>query len=544
MAHFPRGEFSFIFCKLKKENIKLKIYYYLSKSKKRHIQLESIDIYALLFLNEQGILSQPQFYEFYSLLKHINEAAFRRKMSRWDNANIIQKSKEKMQNGYEMAIITLTPAAQTILKKLGYLGNGEKLKYQAKNNLDHTLAIKQSVIEFLKIASQTVPFYISDGGKYVIPIGAENDTEELEQPIIIFKKQNFGNDCIPSLKSLSKYNATFIERHKTLGVLQSFVPQNFIHIKEQLGDKTGLKPDWIFKVKNTFIYIEVDSGSEKIKTKRDHTNAIIEKHDVRSIEGKLHRYEELAKNDREHNHIVIFTLLDDSNVVITKNIHTNKDMRIANLKHEIAHMNGYKDWKIDVYVTGMKRYSSVVDALYIELNDNIKTDTLEVYKEAYISLVKAGLKPNWKNLKFMVVSKDHYRTCGITANNLNFIPDFLFRYYQDTENKYEQYFIPVFIREGKVKDMERLAYFTIPTADGRFKYNAKILALYTTKEELFNDVIRKTKKVNTNKITKEIVDNNGMDIENIVFAAIDEIAKGKLFLYGANKNRIEKSQLF
>ncbi|EOR25781.1 hypothetical protein A499_03978 [Niallia nealsonii AAU1] len=521
----------------------MKVYYYLSKSKKRRIQLESIDIYALLFLNEQGILSQPQFYEFYSLLKHISDAAFRRKMSRWDNANIIEKRKEKMQNGYEMAIINLTPAGQTILKKLGYLGMEEKLKYQAKSNLDHTLAIKQSVIEILKCISQKEPFYIADGGKYVIPFREDND-EDLEQPIIIFKKQNYGNDFIPSLKSLSQYNATFIDRHRELGVPQSFIPQEFTLINKQLGDKTGLIPDWIFKIRDTYLYIEVDSGNEKIKTKRDHTNTIIEKHDVRSIEGKLYRYEELAKNDREHNHKVIFALMDDSDVVITKNIHSNKDIRIANLKHEIAHMNDYNDWKIGVYVSGMKRFYTVFEAVYLELINNIKSYNYEVYKNTFITLIKAGLKPNWKNLKFMVVAKHFYPTLGISTNSLNFIPDFLFRYYQDTEDKYEQYFIPVFIREGNVKDMERLAYYTIPTANGWFKYNAKILALYERKDELFNDVIRKTKKVNTNKITREIVDNNGMDIDNIVFAAIDEISNGKLLLYNANKKQIDKSQLF
>lgn len=529
--------------KVKKENRNLKIYYYLAKSKKRRIQLESIDIYALLFLNEQGILSQPQFYEFYSLLKHISDAAFRRKMSRWDNANIIEKRKEKMQNGYEMAIINLTPAGQTILKKLGYLGMEEKLKYQARSNLDHTLAIKQSVIEVLKCISQKEPFYIADGGKYVIPF-KEDNYEDLEQPIIIFKKQNFGNDLIPSLKSLSQYNATFIDKHKELGVLQSFIPQEFPHIKDQLGDRTGLIPDWIFKIRDTFLYIEVDSGNEKIKTKRDHTNTIIEKHDVRSIEGKLYRYEELARNDREHNHKVIFALMDDSDVVITKNIHSNKDIRIANLKHEIAHMNDYKDWRIDVYVTGMKRLYKVVEAVYLELIDSIKSYSYEVYKKTFITLIRAGLKPNWIDLKFMVVSNKFYPTLGISTNSLNFIPDSLFRYYQDSGDKYEQYFIPVFIREGNVKDMERLAYYSIPTANGRFKYNAKILALYKRKEELFNDVIRKTKKVNTNKITKEKVDNNGMDIENIVFVAIDDISKGKLLLYNANKKQIHKCQLF
>jgi hypothetical protein len=525
----------------------MKIYYYLTKSQRHRIQLERRDVNTLLFLNEQSILSQPQLYEFYSFFTNISDAAFRRKMNRWNDANIINKRKVKMENGYELAIIELTVAGQSILKKLGYLNEDEKLKYQAKSNLDHTLAIKQSVIEVLRNVSDIDPFYIADGGKYIIPFREGYNEDELEQTAIIFKNKNFGSDFIPPFKS--KYSSDDIEKFKKNGVVQSFVPQDFEHIKEHFGkgnlvDISGLKPDWIFKVKDTFIYIEVDSGNEKIKTKRDHTNTIIEKHDVKSIEGKLYRYEQLAKSDREHNHKVIFALMDDSDVVITKNIHSNKDIRIANLKHEIAHMNDYNDWKIEVYVTGMKRFYTVFEAVYLELINNIKSYNYEVYKKTFITLIKAGLKPNWKNLKFTVVAKHFYPALGILANNLNFIPDFLFRYYQDSGDKYEQYFIPVFIREGSVKDMERLAYYTIPTANGRFKYNAKILALYERREELFNDVIRKTKKVNTNKITREIVDNNGMDIDNIVFAAIDEISNGKLLLYNANKKQIDKSQLF
>ncbi|OXT17178.1 hypothetical protein B9K06_12510 [Bacillus sp. OG2] len=522
----------------------MKIYYYLSKSKKRRIQLESKDIYALLFLNEQSILSQPQFHEFYSLLKPISEAAFRRKMSRWNNANIINKRKVKMKNGYEMGIIELTNSGQSILKKLGYLKENEKLKYQAKSNLDHTLAIKQCVIEFLKNVSHLDPFYIADGGKYVIPFGEEDRNDELEQPMIIFKKQNFDNDFIPPLKSLAKYNPDFIEKYKKSGIVQSFVPQDFTHIKEQLGDKTGLTPDWIFKVKDTFIYVEVDSGSEKIKTKRDHANTIIEKHDVKSIEGKLYRYEELAKNDPEHKHKVIFALMDDSDVVKTTNIHSNKNTRIANLKHDIAHMNHYKDWDIDVCVTGMKRLNALVQAIYKELLGNKELDIIQKYRVIVSSLIEAGLRPNWKNTRARLVRMSDYKSNNISINGLNYVPDVLCRFFQEQDNKYEQYFVPIFIREGNVKDMEILAYYTIPTADGRFKYNAKILAMYETKEELFNDVLRKTKKVNANKITKEKVDNNGMDTDNILFVALDELSEGQLRLYDADKKIVYVSQLF
>lgn len=518
----------------------MKLYYHLSKNNR--IQLESQDIYALLFLNEQGTLSQPQFYAIYTIYKSINEASFRRKMSRWDKANIINKRKVKMKNGYEMAIIDLTITGQSILKKLGYLNQDEKLRYQAKGNLDHILAIKQCAIEFIKIASLIDPFYIAEGGKYIIPFGEESKYEEVEQPIIILKKQDFNNDSIPPLNRLDKYNPEFIEKYKKSGVLQSFVPQNLTRIKELLGDKTGLTPDWIFKVKDTFFYIEVDSGTEKIKTKRDKANSIIEKHDVKSIEGKLYRYEELAKNDNDHKHIVIFALIDDSNVVITTNIHSNKNTRIANLKHDIAHMDHFKDWAIDVYVTGMNRFNALAKSFYIELFEE-KVATFYKYKQVFVNLIKAGLKPTWKNTKYSLVRD--YDSHNISVKNLNYVPDVIFRFFQEQDYQYEQYFVPIFIREGNVKDLEILSYYTIPVGKGSFKYNAKILAIYATKKELFNDILRKTKKISSNKITTEKVDNNGMDTNNIIFVAIDELLEGELRLYKAEKNIVvDISQLF
>jgi hypothetical protein len=522
----------------------MKIYYYLSKSKTQRIELETPDINALLFLNEQGILSQPQFHEFYSISKKISEAAFRRKMSRWNTAKIISKSKVKMQSGYEMAIINLTAAGQNILKKAGYLQMDEKLKYQAKTNLDHTLSIKQSVIEVLKISSKINPYYIADGGKYLISF-KDNYKGGFEEPIILFKKQDFGNDSIPHLQSLIKSNNALIVKLKELGALQSFLPQDFQNTNDHLGDKDiGLTPDWIFKIQDTFLYIEVDSGSEKIKIKRDDTRSIIDKHDVKSIEGKLYRYEKLAKENNGHKHIVIFSLMDDSKVVITKNLHTNKDKRIANLKHDIAHMDDYSKWNIDVYVIGMKRYYSLIKSIYIQLFNSKKLDTHDIYKQAFIKLIQAGLKPNWESTKYSIVLKQNYAELGIFTDSLNFTPEVLFRYRQATENRYQQFLIPIFMREGNVKDMEILAYYTIPIADGRFGYNTKILALYETRNQLFNDILRKTMKVTTNKITGELIDNNGMDVDNIIFAAQDELTRGILRLYKASGNIIDKSELF
>lgn len=64
----------------------MKVYYQLKQ--RSRVDLLDPDIFTLLFLYEQSILSQPQLFEFYCLLKPMDESAFRRKMNRWDKAGM------------------------------------------------------------------------------------------------------------------------------------------------------------------------------------------------------------------------------------------------------------------------------------------------------------------------------------------------------------------------------------------------------------------------------------------------------------------------
>lgn len=522
----------------------MKVYYQLAKTKKR-IQLEDHDIQALLFLNEQGLLSQPQFHEFYNLLKPIDEAAFRRKMSRWDDANIINKAKQRLQDGHEIALIDLTHAGQTILKKLGFIPHEDSLKYKPKRNIDHTLTIKQSVIEFLKVASGNSSFYFAEGGKYIIPLKPNAIKYNVSEPVKIYKKQNLGTDVIPSFDVFGGYNLTQLTQLKERGILVSYVPS---YLDNDLLN--GLTPDWVFQVKDDYFYIEVDSGSEKVKTARDRANFIINKFDVKSIEGKLYRYEEMAKALKKkatsegkkytQEHHVIFALMDDSKTVITTNIQSKKDTRIANLKHDIGFMDNFGQWNVDVYVVGMKRYAALMKKLRINSINKKEVDYVQEYLKVLNALYKLHLVPNgWKTT---IRKAEQFKSLSLPTN-LNYNVDAVYMFLKEV-NQFDQYILPLFIQEGNVLDMEKLAYFTEPIGDGRFKTDAKILAIYRTKDELENDIFRKTKNVYTNKHSGVRVDNNGMDTDNILMVAVDELANGILKVYDTNKNEINVSQLF
>lgn len=513
---------------------KMKIYYQLTR--RNRLELLEPDIFALLFLHEQSILSQPQLFEFYCLLNPMNESAFRRKMNRWDEAGIIDKKKHRIQDGHSMAIISLTNAGLTILKKLGFIQEKEELKYKPKKNIDHTLTIKQTVIESLKIASKHSEFYFAEGGNYIISLRPNGINFNVKEPIIIHKRKDGGRDYIPEFSPFGEYNEKARSIYKDQGgALISYVPQ-------QMANMNGLIPDWVFQVKNDFFYIEVDSGYERVKSSRDHSNQIIDLYDVNSIEGKLYRYNDKAKKEKEdeYSHHVIFVAIDNSKVVLTTNIYSDKEKRIANLKHEIAFMNNFSKWNTNVYVVGMKRFSAIMKELHQQAVG--KKDSITIRDYYNVLKMMFGLKFVPNGWKAGVVKPEQFEAFKFPTY-LNYNPDLIYTFVRKVD-ELDQYIIPLFIREGNVLDMEKMGYLTGPVKEGKFKPDAKILAIYETKEQLTNDILRKTKNVYTNKVTGEEVNNNGMNTDDLLFIAVDELEDGLLNIYNAEHERIEPHQLF
>lgn len=394
----------------------------------------------------------------------------------------------------------------------------------------------------LKIASRHTGFYFAEGGKYIVSLRPKGIRFNAKKPIVIYKRKNMGTDMIPSeFHPFGDYNnkkALAIFKEKA-GVLVSYVPKMF-------EEKTKLIPDWIFQVKDQYFYIEVDTGSEKVKSARDKSNYLVNKFDTKSIEGKLYRYDEIIQEQKKKteekgkqynkSHHVIFALLDDSRAVITTQIHSDKKTRIANLKHEIAFMDNFSNWNMKVSVIGMKRYFPLMKKLYQQAVKKSE-DTINYY-EVLKMMHSEGFAPK------------EWGTYFITAENFSKVKlpihhpiEGLYMFIKKS-NKHDQNIIPVFVQEGNVEDMEKVAYLTVPVEKGEFKTEAKILVIYETKEELENDVLRKTKNIYTNKFTGAQVDNNGMKTDDLLLIAIDELKAGKLAVYSADKQVITPHRLF
>lgn len=388
----------------------------------------------------------------------------------------------------------------------------------------------------MKIASRHTDFYFAEGGKFIIPLRPHGVNLNVKEPIIIHKRKDGGTDYIPKFSPFGEYNQKALSIYKDKGgALISYNPQT-------LENMNGLISDWIFRVKNDFYYIEVDSGHERIKSSRDYNNHIIDISDVKSIEGKLYRYKEMAKEQQneEYSHHVIFVAIDNSKVVLTTNIHSNKEKRIANLKHEIAFMNEFPQWNMDVFVVGMKRFSAVMEKLYYQAIGKQSPHTIKDYYDVLKMMYELKFVPS--DWRAGIVKPEQYGAVNLPVQ-LNYNPDVIYGFVRKTDN-FDQYILPLFIREGNVLDMEKMDYLTGPVADGRFKTNAKILAIYETKEQLINDVLRKTKNVYRNKQTGEEVNNNGMNTEDLLFVAVDELEGGLLNIYNAEREIIKPHQLF
>lgn len=182
-------------------NYKL-IYHYKQQNK---IELAMTDLALLLFLYDQSLLSQQQLFRYYTLISDFkSDAAFRRKMSKWHQACLIRKTKKNIVNGYQLALLTITEAGLVLLKALGLLPQNIKRKYVSKVNIDHTIAIKNSFIDFISIVLRYEPFYISDRENICIPIHPDfHIYYDLEGEDLYYKQEGLLNKSYEYVEFIS-----------------------------------------------------------------------------------------------------------------------------------------------------------------------------------------------------------------------------------------------------------------------------------------------------------------------------------------------------
>lgn len=282
-------------------NSTFKIHYIYNSNGKR-VELGYSEIQALLFLNEHSFLSQPQLYDFYCFVNLIHPAAFRKKTSRWLEANIIKKKSMPLHNGHSVAVIYLTNNGLNILKKLGYVKQNKKFKSPSLNSstIDHALAIRQVALDVIKQHRNTTAakLYLVQG-QYFIGIQPDVFFKDLSTPAYIFKSQTYGMDDLGDFKPYSP-----VANYKDT-LLTSINPYN---LKEK-----DVIADWLFIMNDHYLHIEVDAGFEQIRKSQKLQDT--------SFEGKLTRLQPQLKrmNIKPKNYHVLFIMINNrKDAILTK----------------------------------------------------------------------------------------------------------------------------------------------------------------------------------------------------------------------------------
>lgn len=498
-------------------NSEFKIHF-IYNSKGQRVELGYAEIQALLFLNEHNFLSQPQLYEFFSFVHLIHPASFRKKTGKWLEAGLIKKKSLRLQNGHSVVIISLAGAGLTVLKKLNYVKETARVKPPSLNNIDHSLAIRQVILDVIaNHRKQTDAKVYSAKDLYFIGIQPDVFFQTLTEPVIIYKSKQLGEDCLNHFK-----------RYGTVPGFKDTLLTSINPYREK-DEHTEVVADWIFEFQDKYLHLEVDCGNEQIRKSKNI-------HDT-SFEGKLSRLQpQLQKQGLDpSNYHVLFVMVDNrEDAVLTQN-HSTHLTRIANVKQEIARFSEFNQWDFEMYVIQFSRAKGFLKDFFRKITEP-PLDEVNLTDQLMIAFHQKK-ELQFSDWEFFFSGKDDI------LKNTSFFQDGYIPektlVYKNIKHKTNQFLIPFFMHEGNVKTAEQLAILADRVNKGYYgNSTTKILVIYPTTDELVYDVFR--------KIKKNSKDNFAMDTSKMLFLSLPNFTckfdKPKFF--NKSKEQISYSCIF
>jgi hypothetical protein len=168
------------------------------------------------------------------------------------------------------------------------------------------------------------------------------------------------------IKNIDHFLATqevvirLISRAKKEGlILESDNTSCTVDVQEKLVE---FFPDWTIRNKDTVVYIELDTGHEKLN----------------QIKEKMKRYSALAMQKPMLKHIVVFIALDDS--FLTRFSYGTKETRIANMKSVLLHQDDFHHSNLNTYVVPLRHSHELVYRLITHEEQDTK-DVVELHIE-------------------------------------------------------------------------------------------------------------------------------------------------------------------
>ncbi|WP_078557280.1 replication-relaxation family protein [Bacillus alkalicellulosilyticus] len=371
--------------------------------------LSNNDLKLLQFLANQRLLTVNQLYKVYKDKITIN--SFRVKLYRWGMKELIVPHQYSLgQDGFYFNYFRIGYRAVEILIREGMLPNSwegfQIKKISNVKNVDHFLATQELVV---------------------------NTIHALEE-----KEKN--------LESLHPYENPYLDN-------------------EEIEPSKIIIPDWILRVENRYLNIELDTGEEPTK----------------EIFEKVERYAKLCKQNSHQEHVVLIAILDGS-FKTRKAYSEDRSRRIGNLKKMFM---SYKDLSLSnfsIYILPLSRAVRTAERVLLGL----KPYAANIYQTELDTIELAV----FKNPKF------RYKYKEIESTEV-YLPDVPKEMYADKAIKithkkgsYDEMLLLVLLDEGNVKELDRLHYLSSMVNEGRMKQTIhKIIAFYSRRDEKIYDVL-------------------------------------------------------
>lgn len=408
------------------------------------LYLSPSDLYCLLFLYEQKLLTVKQLNTFRSFFyeNKQNFNAFRNRLNKMAKLKIIKKENYylKKKDGIELGMITIGEKGVFLLQQSGFLPEDIHYSYVSKKQFEHTLGIREVVINTIELETLEKSWMISGEkgehtyvfNKYISNYGINNIhpfSKWANIPKIIYDNDEWG------VNNYEPYNYKAERSNFFDDTLYSISP---FKLKHDIQDEDhNLKPDWMFRLNNHYINIEVDTGTERIGV----------------IESKIRRYVKLASMMPNVQHHVIFVLIDDSYQTVFD--YGTRKQRALKLKEVIKKMPEFNTSNLNVVVTPMRRVQPI---MYQLLKQSKKPLVKEDYYEMLIKRLNNSLTFSYtaEKLKTVESLKKHGFYQKVFLDNTFSVYHFKKKHSKNARGVLEFNAIMLNIQEGDVRAYQLL----------------------------------------------------------------------------------------
>lgn len=374
-------------------------------------RLTDADFKLLTLVVNQRLLTSEQMYNYYSCLKNTKLSSFRVKLNRWSKYGFITPMKYSLgQDGFYFNYYRIGVRGIQTLVESGILdenwGNRSGYDFERKN-VDHFLATQE------------------------IAIRAIVDTQ----------KAGISVESIPPFES-PYFDAEY--------------PDNKLVI-----------PDWIIRYDNTYLNIELDTGTES----------------PQKIKEKVEGYIRLCSQQPSQKHIVLITVIDDS--FRSRFSYSNdRSRRIGNIKKALFHLPGLHSPNLTVYVLPLSRVPiHIVRLISGQIPRNTQIRNIEL--DAGIEV----LSEYNRYFEYKIDSEKSLSSVYPGHIHSDFYADKVvyFRNMSGTITKPYHLFL---LEEGNVQQLDRLnsLYEMVSSSTN---VSRDIIGVYTSTDERENDVIGK-----------------------------------------------------